>query len=411
MTDMFKRIAAIAFIFFCTSLAWIILGTTISLRTDSLGSEIQPRMLSNWGTPQTQTQPTATYVLPAAIPATDDADKPSSKPQPQPRFSSLPIENSQIRVALHLDQRKKGLLWYSTYRNSFDGSYSFKNPSDRTLSVTFALHLPAEHAVYDDMRMTLDDSPLSVNSQAGIARATAFVNPQSEAKLRVSYRSQGLDSWTYSFGEAANGVRNFTLQVNTDFEGFNFGDDTLSPTSERADGTGRELTWKYTNLVSGFPISVRMPEKIQPGPLAGRISFFAPVSLFFFFFVLFILCTVRGIDLHPVNYFFLACTFFSFHLLLAYLVDHISIHLAFAISSAVSIFLLVSYLRLVVSPRFALVEAGLIQFVYLVLFSYAFFFDGFTGLTITIGAILTLYIVMRTTARVQWAEVFARPVS
>src|SRR5580658_9265471 len=109
MTDMFKRIAAIAFFFFCTSLAWIILGTTISLRTDSLGSEIQPRMLSNWGTPQTQTQPTATYVLPAAIPATDDADKPSSKPQPQPRFSSLPIENSQIRVALHLDQRKKGL--------------------------------------------------------------------------------------------------------------------------------------------------------------------------------------------------------------------------------------------------------------------------------------------------------------
>jgi hypothetical protein len=65
----------------------------------------------------------------------------------------------------------------------------------------------------------------------------------------------------------------------------------------------------------------------------------------------------------------------------------------------------------VVSPRFALFEAGLIQFVYLVLFSYAFFFDGFTGLTITIGAILTLYIVMRTTARVQWAEVFARPVA
>jgi inner membrane protein involved in colicin E2 resistance len=154
-----------------------------------------------------------------------------------------------------------------------------------------------------------------------------------------------------------------------------------------------------------------MPEKIQPGPLAGRISFFAPVSLFFFFFVLFILCTVRGIDLHPMNYFFLACTFFSFHLLLAYLVDHISIHLAFAICSAVSIFLLVNYLRLVVNARFALFEAGLIQFVYLVLFSYAFFFEGFTGLTVTIGAILTLYIVMRATARVRWAQLFAGSVA
>jgi len=62
---------------------------------------------------------------------------------------------------------------------------------------------------------------------------------------------------------------------------------------------------------------------------------------------------MRGIDLHPMNYFFLAAAFFSFHLLLAYLVDHLSIHKAFAIAAAVSIFLVVSYLRLVVGIRFA----------------------------------------------------------
>lgn len=66
-----------------------------------------------------------------------------------------------------------------------------------------------------------------------------------------------------------------------------------------------------------------------------------------------------------MNYFFLACAFFSFHLLMAYLVDHISIHLAFAICSAVSVFLLVSYLRLVVGMRFAAIEAGLAQVIYL----------------------------------------------
>jgi hypothetical protein len=42
-----------------------------------------------------------------------------------------------------------------------------------------------------------------------------------------------------------------------------------------------------------------------------------------------------------MNYFFLAAAFFSFHLLLAYLVDHISIHMAFAVCSAVSVFLVV----------------------------------------------------------------------
>jgi hypothetical protein len=91
---------------------------------------------------------------------------------------------------------------------------------------------------------------------------------------------------------------------------------------------------------------------------------------------------------------------------MAYLVDHISLHAAFAICSAVSVFLLVSYLRLVVGMRFAAVEAGLAQVIYLVLFSYAFFFRGFTGLAITIGAILTLFITMQMTARVRWSEKF-----
>ena len=154
-------------------------------------------------------------------------------------------------------------------------------------------------------------------------------------------------------------------------------------------------------------VGLALPQKLQPGPLAGRISYFAPVSLLFFFFVLFVLTTIRGINLHPMNYFFLACAFFSFHLLMAYLVDHISIHLAFAICSAVSVFLLVSYLRLVVGMRFAALEAGLAQVIYLILFSYAFFFEGFTGLAITIGAILTLFFTMQMTARVRWAEKFA----
>src|SRR5206468_1204680 len=108
------------------------------------------------------------------------------------------------------------------------------------------------------------------------------------------------------------------------------------------------------------------------------------------------------IELYPVHYFFLATSFFAFHLLFAYLVDHLSIHLAFAICSAVSIFLVVSYLRIVVSARFAWREAALSQLVYLVLFSYAFFFKGFTGLTITIASIASLFVAMQATARIDW---------
>ena len=85
---------------------------------------------------------------------------------------------------------------------------------------------------------------------------------------------------------------------------------------------------------------------------------------------MFILTTLREIELHPMNYFFLAAAFFAFYLLLAYLVDHISIHLAMLIALLVSIALVVRYLRLVAGARFAVLEAGGAQLIYLVLFYY-----------------------------------------
>jgi len=132
------------------------------------------------------------------------------------------------------------------------------------------------------------------------------------------------------------------------------------------------------------------------------------VSLLFFVTVLVMLGVLRGRSLHPMNYFFLSTAFFAFHLLLAYLVDHVSIHAAFVVASLVSVGLVVSYLRMVVGTRFAFVEAALAQLVYLVAFSYAFFFKGFTGLAVTVGAILTLFVLMQMTARIRWSEVFEK---
>ena len=86
--------------------------------------------------------------------------------------------------------------------------------------------------------------------------------------------------------------------------------------------------------------------------------------------------------------------------------DHIDIHVAFVAASAVSVLLVVSYLRVIMGAAFAVGRAGLAQFVFLVLFSYAFFFEGFTGLTVTIGAIITLFVLMQVTAHVDWGRVF-----
>lgn len=319
----------------------------------------------------------------------------------------LPLEASRIDVTFHLNPRQKGLLWYSTYAVDFAGDYSFRNNTAHAQTVDFRLKFPAQKAMYDGLQMKVNDKPVALATDDQGTVGQANMNPGDITSLHVGYRSQGLDCWRYQLGDGVTQARDFMLTMHTNFRDIDFADDTLSPTSKELIPGGWKLAWQYSNLVSGFQIGMTMPQKPQPGPLAGEISYAAPVSLFFFFFLMFIITTLRNIDLHPMNYFFLATAFFAFHLLLAYLVDHISIHAAMILASTVSVALVVSYLRLVVGLRFAALEAGTAQLIYLVLFSYAFFWKGFTGLAITTIAIITLFVVMQATGRIRWSERFA----
>lgn len=402
---MIRRIAALVFIFVCTTVAWMILGTTIFSRTYSSNQQLEGRVTSTWGSPQEQSPPTAAYKKIQTTPVTElTAGKTITREERSERFFPLPLDASTVDVKLNLDHRQKGLLWYSTYAIVFSGDYKFRNDTAEPQMVNFHLSFPAQRAVYDGLVMEVDGRSLPIAANDQGADVQAELQPGQTSLFHTAYRSQGLGHWTYKLGSGIAQVNRFLLTMHTNFKDIDFADDTLSPTSKQRTSDGWLLTWQYSNLLSGFQIGMTMPEKLQPGPLAGQISYFAPVSLFFFFFLMFIITTLRNIDLHPLNYFFLACAFFAFHLLLAYLVDHISIHAAMIISSLVSIALVVSYLRLVVGMRFAALEAGTAQLIYLVLFSYAFFWKGFTGLAITIISIVTLFVVMQATGRIRWSE-------
>jgi hypothetical protein len=403
---MIKRIAALVFIFVCTSIAWAILGSTILSRTYSpMSGELKSRVAASWGTAQEQPPPTASYQQEVRSVA---PDKRGPKEIKTMITVPLNLESSSIDVALDLAHRQKGLLWYSTYAVVFQSDYGFTNTSGTIQDVTFHFTFPSQQAVYDDLVILADNQPIPVTNSGSGIEGTARLAAGKTSILHVGYRSQGLDIWRYKFGDGVSQVHNFALNMHTNFKDIDLPENTISPTAKQETAKGWNLEWNYKNFVSGYEIGMLMPEKLQPGPLAGEISYFAPVSLFFFFFLIFIITTLRGIDLHPMNYFFLATAFFAFHLLLAYLVDHVSIHLAFGICSLISIALVVSYLRLVVGIRFAALEAGFAQLVFLVLFSYAFFYKGFTGLAITIGSILTLFVVMQMTGRIRWEEQFAK---
>jgi inner membrane protein involved in colicin E2 resistance len=402
---MIRRIAAIGFIFISTAVAWGILSATIFSRTEGYGAGLRDKVAGIWGGEQVATPPLVEF-------SHVETNKVSSVVNGKnvievtqvPVTSHPPLESSHLDAGIDLDYRQKGLLWYSTYKVAFAGEYVFRNAGDKTEQLSLRLQLPATQSVYDGLEFKLNGQTMRVSHAGNNAVASAVLEPGTVARLSVKYRSQGLGTWTYSFGEGVSQVRDFRLRMRTNFADIDFSENALAPTSKQRAGSGWDLEWAYQDLVSGYHIALVMPEKLQPGPLAGAISLFAPVSLFFFFFVLLMVTTIRKIDLHPMNYFFLAAAFFAFHLLLAYLVDHISIHWAFLLSSVISVFLVVSYLRLVAGLQFAAFVAGGAQLLYLVLFSYAFFFKGLTGLTITIGAIITLFVAMQMTGRIKWSE-------
>jgi Inner membrane protein CreD len=393
---LFTRICAIAFILICTSVGWIVLSGSILLRTTDSDSKLRSNVASTWGSPQEQRQPLAIVDRSGASKSGEAALTPTQ----------LNAESSNVDVSVALENRQKGLLWYSTYTVDFAGRYNFRNPDDQPRWIRFQFPFPAQQAIYDGLTMKVDGNAQPFTSDKAGTSTEALVGPHQAVTLRTAYRSQGLEDWRYKFGDDVTQTRNFSLSLQTNFDDIDFPANTLSPTEKHRTREGWELIWHYSNLISGYEVGMAMPQKLQPGPLAGEICRFAPVSLLLFFFVMFILTTLRNIDLHPMNYFFLAAAFFAFHLLLAYLVDHVSLEWSFAFASLVSVGLVVSYLRLVVGPRFAILEAGGAQFLYLILFSYTFFLKGFTGLAITIGCILTLFVSMQLTARVRWSERF-----
>ena len=406
---MLKRLAAIGFIFCCTSIAWFTLAGVTTSRTYSADQHLREQVERIWGAPQVQQSPSVTWTerVVRQVEGTVDG-KPAVRTVEDLVVHSIALDGSDVDVALRLEHRQKGLLWYATYAVHFSAAYTIVNSAGAAREVEIVLPFPAKNAVFDDLRFELDGKAwLAAPAPAGDRIAGRVRLEQGErVLLRVGYRSQGLDRWTYGFGSGVAEVRNFRLAMRTNFDAIDFPDGSIAPAAKARSDGGWLLTWEFRRLISGVNIALSMPAKLQPGPLAGEIATFAPVSLFFFIVVLLTIGVVKGIELHPMHFFFLAAAFFAFHLLFSYLVDHVSIHVAFAIAAVTSTALVISYLRVVVGSRFALYAAGAAQLVYLVLFSYAFFFKGLTGLAITIGAVATLFVLMQATARIEWKTVF-----
>ncbi len=420
------RLLAIAFIWIGCTVAWVILGATLVSRTNDVGESLDSQVHALFGPPGRQAPPVGSYEVKETVKETVVTNQNGAVPIQQvverEKVTEHPLvlDGSDIDVEFELQHRKKGLLWFPTYGVKFGAHYSFKNPSkdaQKTL-LKFPLNRgsasreeggSASHVSLDDFHVTdAEGHAVEYRIEGGVAVWDCLFEAQAQKRFNVNYRTRGTSNWHYLLTEGNGEVKNFELRMKTTFPNVDFPIGTMSPTEHSASNGLWNGHWKYASLISGAPIGIAMPQLLNPGPLASKVTFFAPLSLLFFFFVVAILAIVQKREMHPMHYLLLGCSFFAFHLLFAYLVDQVALVPSFVIASLVSLFLVVSYARLFVGWRFALREMGLAQLIYLVLFSHTFFWEGFTGLAVTIGAIITLFIVMQITGRVNWTETFRK---
>ena len=118
--SMLKRIAAIVLILCCTSVAWVILGTTIFARTYNVGSTLSDRVVSTWGAPEEQAPPVIAYQWQdVKLVETEEKGKKVTREQKREVTTVVPIDGNRITAEFHIDYRQKGLLWFSTYVVNF----------------------------------------------------------------------------------------------------------------------------------------------------------------------------------------------------------------------------------------------------------------------------------------------------
>jgi inner membrane protein involved in colicin E2 resistance len=399
-----------------TSIAWLILGGTMTERTSRAQRDLYGQVSDLWGSEQTQRAPELIFHWTTrreeiTKETVDGETREIRKWINVPHQEAVSADSTRAEVSLTLDPRRKGLLWYALYDVSFDGAWTYTHalPQAGWLEVRFTF--PDQNGIYDAFRFVVNgvDLASSLRPRDGMLVTQVPISVDDSVSVDLGYRSRGMDTWRFEPSNDVASLQDFALVMTTDFDAIDFPPFAMSPSSRERTEQGWQLTWRFSQVVTGHDIGMVMPQRLHPGPLAAKLAFSAPISLFFFVLVLEALAALRKIAIHPLNHAFLAAAFFAFHLLFGYSADHLAIKWAFVLASVVSVGLVVSYLRLVVSPRFAVLEAGLAQLVYLVGFSLAHFWEGFTGITVTVLSIGTLFLLMQLTGRLDWYKVLSRP--
>ncbi len=201
-----RRLLAIAFIWICCTIAWVILGATLVSRTNDVGNALDGQVHALFGPPGRQAPPVGSYEIKEIVKETVTTSQNGALPVQQvverEKLVEHPLilDGSAVEVEFDLQHRKKGLMWFPTYGVHFEGHYDFKNPSNDVQKTRLQFPLArgtasreegmqASAARLDDFRITDSAShPVEYRVEGGEAVWETEFEPQACKHFNVAYR-------------------------------------------------------------------------------------------------------------------------------------------------------------------------------------------------------------------------------
>lgn len=315
------------------------------------------------------------------------------------------IASQAITTKVKANVRRKGLLQFAGYDLSFDGDYVVRNRETGARTFHFFFPLPREAGNITDIQIQLDGQPYSGDTNlADGFQWSGRLGPGEERRFQIAYRAKGTDRFEYELGATQLELGKLRFEMNTDFTDYRMPESAMTPTSEASDDSQTRLTWESANLVSGQNIALEFQIPGNYGSLASKLFYYAPLALLLFTGFLLVVNAAKEIRLHPMHFLFLMTGFFVFYLFGSYIISFVHILLGIALALALSSGIMIYYAYLIRKGPEFLQSVALGAAMFQWLFSIAFFFPAYTGLMITLAAIVALVLLMRTTAAIEWED-------
>ncbi len=364
-------------------LASAVMAIRIADRFHFASSELHRDVSERWGAPIEQPVPSVRFVESGSV---------------FNRLESLPLARQKVRLDAEMSYRKRGLVYFSGFDFTFNGSYRIHNDQGKTIDLVFVfpLQMIKDRVLLSDLSFRVDGEVAEAELGEDRRRLqwTGRLADGEALDIDIQLRGRGLDSFTYRLDPELP-VRDFSFEMHIrGGDGFDYRAGVLPATEVIEEDAETVLSWSYDSLESGVAVGAVLPsvkafddiilQMIRHGLVAFLVFFASTAALFERF----------GVRPRIYQSYLLAAGWAFFYVLLPYLAAFVHFYVAYGISLVI-IFGLVHGFLVGLAGASARRPAAVVLVCSLVVPTFALVMRGFTGLIYTLELLVMLAILLR----------------